>query len=327
MKMIKGKLTWKRALLAGCVLGTVLIGFCIEHSQPRIVTPRDVNLGEVLPKAEVTGRIVIENRGLKSLEILALKPSCSCTAAEMNETKITPHSSTELRFTVRIPNSLGKFESSIGIESTDPSRPHVVIPIRFDMEPLVTVFPDRLSLWNLEQKSLPKKFEVLVKGIKTKVKAARVRSPVEWVIGREVESGAHDGQVELEFTVTENAPSGQIEIPIEVSIVMETGATDRQFVVVGGTVQKGVTAIPEIIFGLASSVEGERVLVPSGGRTLVAAVFPEGAKERVSIGGGEDGSWCIKPMVSRGRTAFSGSVIFSDAITSDPVASVPFYFR
>jgi len=88
---------------------------------------------------------LLRNTGRHELEIINVRPGCSCTKAEYDQKTIKPGSSLPLKLTVSLEDKRGPVEQHIVVESNDPQRKFLLLRIKGMVESEFSLTPKAIS--------------------------------------------------------------------------------------------------------------------------------------------------------------------------------------
>jgi hypothetical protein len=110
-------------------------------SEPRLEIARaEIDLGTVGRGRQVGARFELANTGEGDLHLLRVEPECACTVVDYDET-IPPGGVGHLAATLDTSRVKGSLRRLIGVETDDPSRPHVTLTLRADVVTSIEILP------------------------------------------------------------------------------------------------------------------------------------------------------------------------------------------
>ena len=145
------------------ILTIILFEVGYLNAQPVLFVENDsqVNWGRVNPNdSPLKADLKLYNKGDKTLEIVSVKPGCSCTTAPLDKTKIEPGDSTTMKITLDVGKYNGKqIHKTITITTNESVNPVKLVDLNALVINSVTFFPTssiKLGLVKLGTESVVK---------------------------------------------------------------------------------------------------------------------------------------------------------------------------
>ena len=115
------------------------------------VTPTIVDLGAglVSGNGQLRSQVTVRNLGTAPLHIISVRSSCGCTVLTPPRSILEPNQGDRISVVVDVGVKPGPRDSAITIESDDPARRSLKIPVRWQAEPRMTIQPDGLDFGKL----------------------------------------------------------------------------------------------------------------------------------------------------------------------------------
>ena len=112
------------SLAALVVLGAAACAGANGARGPRLaVEPASFDFGNVRPARTLQKEVALRNFGDTPLEIEKVSTSCGCTVVGAYATRIAPGEGTTLRVSFTTPETPGRAEETVRIQTSDPERP------------------------------------------------------------------------------------------------------------------------------------------------------------------------------------------------------------
>ncbi|MEO1009547.1 MAG: DUF1573 domain-containing protein [Planctomycetota bacterium] len=113
-----------------------------------------LDFGRILDTEEVTRAIVFRNAGDAPLEIVNVRTTCGCTAAEPPDGPLAPGESFELEIGFNpIGKRPGQQEQSVTLRTNDRENSVVVVKVRANIQALVAVEPASVNMGSVAKKA------------------------------------------------------------------------------------------------------------------------------------------------------------------------------
>lgn len=97
---------------------------------PKLVLQQNEHdFGNITQGEEVSHNFILTNSGGDLLKIIAVRPSCGCTAALPDKSELEPGESTNLNVKFNSSGRFGKQKKVVKIETNDPGNPQAVVTI------------------------------------------------------------------------------------------------------------------------------------------------------------------------------------------------------
>jgi len=190
----------------------------------------EVDFGEVRDPEEYTKVIQLTNTGDAPLHVFELSSTCGCTVPKLGSTEvgegksrtvdqwIKPGESIDMSITLRTFGKRDDVNQKVTINSNDPQRPSLVLPVKAFVEPLVRITPWVMDFGDIEkdgEKTIEavvttplKDFNLRRVSFGTRVLRARKTSVEDIELdGRQVR------RITLEVTLKNPADVGPLAIP------------------------------------------------------------------------------------------------------------------
>ena len=120
----------KVTLVAAALVAAACTGGADGAAAARLsAEPPAFDFGEVRPEKTLQKEIVLRNVGDADLVIANVSTTCDCTVVGSYVKKLAPGASTSLRIQLTTPAAAGRTEQAVTIESNDPERPRVEVPV------------------------------------------------------------------------------------------------------------------------------------------------------------------------------------------------------
>lgn len=97
----------------------------LDLSKKHIPTP--ANFGEAVMGEEVNVELILSNSGNTSIKIDRIKPSCGCTAAEIQSEVIAPGAKTKVKFALDTSQKVGQISKSVRIYLVGRTAPTIIL--------------------------------------------------------------------------------------------------------------------------------------------------------------------------------------------------------
>jgi hypothetical protein len=111
-----------------------------QDKAPSIVIDNPAkDFGKVTQGETIKHVFSFSNKGVATLEILSVEPSCGCQAASLSEKKIHPGQSGQIEVMLDTTGLTGVVDKAVHIITNDPRRPSVSLSVRADVQPEIGV--------------------------------------------------------------------------------------------------------------------------------------------------------------------------------------------
>jgi hypothetical protein len=97
------------------------------------------DFGKVIQGEMLKHVFSFSNKGLTTLKILSVEPSCGCQAASLSSKQIRAGQSGRIEVSVDTAGLTGAMDKSVNITTNDPRRPSVSLSVRADVQPEISV--------------------------------------------------------------------------------------------------------------------------------------------------------------------------------------------
>lgn len=132
--------------LFGSYAGTKAFSWFGHRSPPRLVLSEEViDFGELPPLATVSRAVALRNTGGEVLEILRVRTSCSCTAAELPVRRLAPGGEAVLKVTFNAGDSPYS-QATVSIATNDPAHKMSQIVVKARKPWGVDIVPRKIYL-------------------------------------------------------------------------------------------------------------------------------------------------------------------------------------
>jgi hypothetical protein len=136
----------KHLLTLGSLVAWLGIGAGLAAAQtpaaPKLTLSQDSwNLGEIWHPQSATLTLIVKNEGDAPLEITDVRTTCGCTLVEPGRKSVPPGETTDVKVRYNSEGKQGHVESKVIIESNDPQRPTVEMPISGEVKRAVNRTP------------------------------------------------------------------------------------------------------------------------------------------------------------------------------------------
>lgn len=108
---------------------------CVETTHKAKGTPilqlpyKEINLGEGKQGSDITGEVIIQNKGTADLIIKELAASCGCTALMLEQKIIPPGEESRFAVTLDTRAKSGEVSKIVTIISNDPKNPETIVTL------------------------------------------------------------------------------------------------------------------------------------------------------------------------------------------------------
>lgn len=179
---------------------------------------------------DVVGEFVFENVGEAPITITAVRSSCGCTVATLDEYVYEPGSVGVITATFGVGSRRGMQSKSIVVRSDDPTAPVTTLSLKVNIDEPVSIEPRSLS-WRSESEPTPRRVRIVVNqdepavlqaisfegesfatSVKT-IEPGRLYELTTWPIDQV--AGAR-GAVELSFGGVEGQGTERLRVPLSV---------------------------------------------------------------------------------------------------------------
>lgn len=176
---------------------------------PRLTVPESLHsFGQIYRGDKVRHRFLLKNAGEAELEIIKVRASCGCTAAEPSQKVVSPGGEAYVEATFDSKNYVGRVTKTVMVDTNDPSEPtHTLTLEAFILEEVVAE-PSRLMLDQIRQGE-GLSLEVEVKsptGMELKVSEAQSSSRALEITSIEKQAG---GLYAIKLEVKKDSPAGR----------------------------------------------------------------------------------------------------------------------
>ena len=146
-----------RKHLVALLIGSSLIACNRVEPAPQVkipsiaVTPTIVDLGAgvVGGNGRLRSQVTVRNLGTAPLHIASMRSSCGCTVLSPPRSTLEPNQGDRINVVVDVGVKPGPRDSMITIESDDPARSSLKVPVRWRAEPRVAIEPDEVNFGKL----------------------------------------------------------------------------------------------------------------------------------------------------------------------------------
>ena len=186
---------------------------------PRMVVPEKViDIGQVAQGELAEVVFKIRNEGDATLNINAVRPTCSCTVSEYDkEIKAGKSGSITAKLDTR--DFSGPISKSILVMTSDPITAAVTLIIKADVKPYVEILPRPLLRFNtLQKEGASEKLTVVsldsqknFKVLKAESSSSFLTSEIRKLSGADLVKGHPEQQYEITVTVGDDAPIGPLQ--------------------------------------------------------------------------------------------------------------------
>jgi hypothetical protein len=278
----------------------------------------EVDFGEVRDPEEYTKVIQIANAGDAPLHIFELSSTCGCTIPKLGSTEvgegksrtvdewIQPGESIDMSITLRTFGKRDDVKQEVTINSNDPQRPKVILPVKAFVEPLVRITPWVMDFGDIE-KDGEKTVEVVVTTPLKDFNLRRVSFGTRILRARKtsVEDVELDGRqvrrITLDVTLKEPGEVGTLAIPG----TMRTTSKERSLVTLMTRANVlGDLDVPKMLrFGVFQTGETPeqtfRVSHRKGGEFKILGVRAEQTEIKWDAEPSEEGGYDLKIALLR----------------------------
>ncbi len=132
----------RQFLAIGATLLSLLI-VAAAPAQPQLaVSSGSIDFGDVWKGSVVTRELLLINVGDEPLNLTSVRASCGCTVTELKKNQLAPGDFTGLDVALDSSKKrAGRTTVRVVINSNDPKKPSLVVPVTADIKQLVTVEP------------------------------------------------------------------------------------------------------------------------------------------------------------------------------------------
>ncbi|MEM8784147.1 MAG: DUF1573 domain-containing protein [Planctomycetota bacterium] len=156
-----GRSVGVRTGIASAFAATVPLIFPRVASAELSWESRSVTLEASALDASVDFAFPFENTGEAAVTVTSIRPSCGCTAAQLDEPTIEAGESSAIAGSFTIGDRRGKQSKTIVVRTDDPDRPVVTLRLTVQIAEAVRATP-RLVFWRDGEARTPKTVEVAV---------------------------------------------------------------------------------------------------------------------------------------------------------------------
>lgn len=118
---------------------------------PTMVVEQPVyNFGSISEGTKIDHVFTIRNSGDSPLNILQVRPSCGCTAANVSSSTIQPGKAGEIKATFNSANFSGAMTKTIAVDTNDPKNPTSTLTMKGTVTTDVQVAPKQLNFGQIK---------------------------------------------------------------------------------------------------------------------------------------------------------------------------------
>jgi Protein of unknown function (DUF1573) len=140
------------AFFVCCLVWSGFNGQRVFGSNPVLACDQGIYDFGARPTGESFAHVfVLRNRGDRDLEIVKVRPGCSCAKAELSEKVIKAGRSVPLKVTVSLENLRGPVEQHIVVESKDPAQRFLLLRTKGLVESAFDVKPHAIDFGKVVQ--------------------------------------------------------------------------------------------------------------------------------------------------------------------------------
>ncbi|KAF0215254.1 MAG: hypothetical protein FD174_4193 [Geobacteraceae bacterium] len=160
-----------------------VFGATLAIAAPEIVVEQSTfNFGSITEGTKVDHTFNIKNNGDAPLQILRVRPSCGCTAANASSPIIQPGKTGEIKTSFNSANFTGSITKTISLDTNDPKAPTYTLTLKGTVASEIQITPKQLNLGQIKvETGKTVTLTVENRGIKP-LKLTSIKSPMPQVV-------------------------------------------------------------------------------------------------------------------------------------------------
>jgi hypothetical protein len=112
------------------------------HAAAKVsIMPPEIDFGRLEQNVARTASLIVRNEGDMELKIMNVESSCGCTAAKPGQDTLAPGESTTIEVTFNSKEFQGPQHKTITVQTNDPLRPMIEIPVLADVHAPLAIEP------------------------------------------------------------------------------------------------------------------------------------------------------------------------------------------